>query len=443
MNIQKKFVIYTFSCLLLSFICNSSIQSHPIQRLEVSSTLNPVGSGARAFGMGDAYIAVADDATAASWNPAALNNLEHPELSLVAVNYQNIEKNNFGTNPEANGIRCVYKNSLNYFSLTYPFEISTSSRTYPIVLSLNYQNLYNFDREWRPTFFLQTEGFVLKQNIDYIQSGNLSALGLAGCIEIIKNLSVGLTINIWNSELTSNNWEKKVYQIGSGTNEGHEFVFTYTAYDKYEFNGFNVNFNIGALWKKEYPNHSINIGTVIKTPFRADITHQSKYQYSLHYLEKEDPEPDNSYSYDEKDTVDLPLSYGIGVACVFDKLNLKVDIDLYITDWDDYIITEPNVNDDSYKDTIKVCLGMEYLFFRENYINSIIPLRTGLFYDPVPEDDYYGFSLGFGIHKDKFHFDVGYQYRFGNNVSKYIYKSLKFSQDVKEHTICASFIYRL
>ncbi len=37
------------------------------QRLEIPSSPNPVGSGARALGMGGAFIAVADDATAASW----------------------------------------------------------------------------------------------------------------------------------------------------------------------------------------------------------------------------------------------------------------------------------------------------------------------------------------------------------------------------------------
>ena len=34
-----------------------------------------LGSGARAFGMGGAFLARADDATAASWNPAGLSYL--------------------------------------------------------------------------------------------------------------------------------------------------------------------------------------------------------------------------------------------------------------------------------------------------------------------------------------------------------------------------------
>ena len=44
----------------------------------INTTPLPVGSGARAIGQGGAFIAVADDATAASWNPGALIQLERP-----------------------------------------------------------------------------------------------------------------------------------------------------------------------------------------------------------------------------------------------------------------------------------------------------------------------------------------------------------------------------
>ena len=54
-----------------------------IGRAEIASSFNPVGSGARALGMGGAFIAVADDATAASWNPGGLIQLEKPEISAV------------------------------------------------------------------------------------------------------------------------------------------------------------------------------------------------------------------------------------------------------------------------------------------------------------------------------------------------------------------------
>jgi len=449
----NRFKICMFTCLMLFIILKYPVQSNLIQRIEIPSTLNPVGSGARAFGMGGAFIAVADDATAASWNPAALDNLEIPELSFVMTNFHRIEDNAFGTNPEANGSQNVYKNSLNYFSLSYPGIFSPF-----IVLSLNYQNLYNFDREWYLPFLIQSEEFVLNQNASYQQTGDLSALGLAGSYKINKNISVGLTINIWNNELSTNHWKKKIVQKGIGSNEGHDFMFTYTATDEYEFENFNFNFNLGVLWKKVYSNqflNYVNVGAVIKTPFRANITHKSKYRYFFHYLEKTEPEPDNSGSFEEKDTLDLPLSYGVGTAFVFGKGNcFKVDLDIYATEWKDYIIPDttesenPNETDNSYSDnkrTVQVRLGMEYyLLYKNNYI---IPFRTGFFYDPVPGDgyidDYYGFTLGFGLTNKYIQFDFGYQYRFGNNVSKYIYKSLNFSQDVGEHTFCASIIYTL
>jgi hypothetical protein len=45
----------------------------------------PDAAPARAFGMGGAFLARADDATAASWNPAGLSYLRAPELSFVGV----------------------------------------------------------------------------------------------------------------------------------------------------------------------------------------------------------------------------------------------------------------------------------------------------------------------------------------------------------------------
>src|SRR5690349_5208750 len=43
------------------------------------------GSGARALGMGGAFIARPDDATAATWNPAGLSYLRTPEISAAGV----------------------------------------------------------------------------------------------------------------------------------------------------------------------------------------------------------------------------------------------------------------------------------------------------------------------------------------------------------------------
>src|SRR5512142_382655 len=44
---------------------------------------NGLGFGARAMGMAGAFSAIADDASAASWNPAGLGQLIRPEVTVV------------------------------------------------------------------------------------------------------------------------------------------------------------------------------------------------------------------------------------------------------------------------------------------------------------------------------------------------------------------------
>ncbi|MGA1863612.1 MAG: hypothetical protein ACMUHX_00970 [bacterium] len=73
----KKIVILMF---LVSVILPQGIYAD-YPDMDMQATPNPVGSGARAMGMGGAFIGVADDATAASWNPAGLLQLRQPEIS--------------------------------------------------------------------------------------------------------------------------------------------------------------------------------------------------------------------------------------------------------------------------------------------------------------------------------------------------------------------------
>src|SRR5690349_17928904 len=59
-------------------------------RVEASETANAqflkLGAGARAAGMADAFTSVADDVTAAYWNPAGLAQLTTPEISVMQNN---------------------------------------------------------------------------------------------------------------------------------------------------------------------------------------------------------------------------------------------------------------------------------------------------------------------------------------------------------------------
>jgi len=116
-------------------------------RIEVASTFNPVGSGARSLGMGGAFISIADDATAASWNPGALIQLRSPEISMTAGTFKRNEDNTFATNPESSGNQPITNSNLNYLSASYPCGAEKCGKN--MVFSINYQNLYNFDKHWK------------------------------------------------------------------------------------------------------------------------------------------------------------------------------------------------------------------------------------------------------------------------------------------------------
>jgi len=432
-----------FLCFLI-MICSGFLTyafAQALQRIEIPSSINPVGSGARALGMGGAFIAIADDATAASWNPGGLIQLERPEASIVGAYFDRTESNTFGTNPEASGSQDVSKSSINYLSVAYPFTVWAHN----MIVSVNYQNLYDFSREWNFPFTQASGNLLVDQDVDYTQEGSLSALGVAYCVQITPNFSFGLTLNLWKDGLYPNEWEQNTLQTGSGIHVGNPFIFESKSYDKYSFSGFNIN--VGILW---HVNDKVTIGAVVKTPFEADLRHGSTFTSSIHYL---GPGADSTTSIASADdeTLEMPMSYGIGFAYRFSD-EFTASIDIYRTEWDDYVLTDSNgnrtspisgesISDSDIDPTHQIRIGAEYLLIKPTYV---IPLRGGIFYDPAPAegspDDFYGLSFGSGIAYRQCIFDIAYQYRFGNDVGTSIMKNLNFSQDVDEHTIYSSVI---
>jgi hypothetical protein len=109
----------------------------------------PTGSGARALGFAGGFTAVADDATAASWNPAGLLQLERPEVSAV-YRHQWTANRHHSDDPDFQVGRDDYDSGgLNYLSAAYPFLIGPLHRN--AVISLNYQEAYDFTQSFHAT----------------------------------------------------------------------------------------------------------------------------------------------------------------------------------------------------------------------------------------------------------------------------------------------------
>jgi long-subunit fatty acid transport protein len=406
--------------------------------MEIPSSPNPVGSGARALGMGGAFIAVADDATASSWNPGGLIQLEKPEMSFVLGYIQRSENNRFGENPEASGKQMIDDFNLNYLSVTYPFQINNRN----MIFSLNYQQLYDFNRYWNFNFNYPSGH---KEYFNYKQKGAIYAIGIAYSVQIINSFSIGVAMNYWGNILFDNKWEQR-YNIQTELKiGGKDATDFYNKKEEYSFEGWNAN--LGFLWKL---NERWTLGGVFKTPFTADIDHKITIDETTilptgkikHFA----PLP---VDYDEK--LHMPMSYGIGLAYRFSD-NLSISGDIYRTHWNDFELeledgrkTSPissrNTEDSDIDPTICLRMGIEYLIIGKKIV---LPFRGGVFYDAAPAenspDDYYGFSLGSGFVFKRFIFDIAYQFRFGNDVGGSVLEELDFSQDVREHIVYASLI---
>ncbi len=427
---------------LATSLCN--VSPGQAQEIEFASSPNPVGSGARALGMGGAFIAVADDATAASWNPAGLIQLELPEVSIVGAGYSRSEDNTFIGHPEADGSQSASDIALNYLSAAYPFNAFDRN----MIITLTYQHLYDFNRSWQFDFLYNEDGLILDRKIDYNQEGGLSAVGLSCAIQVVPSLSLGITMNVWNDSVGNNNWTQDTIVTGTGSLGPSRLREQYHNTDSYNFEG--INFNLGFFWRF---NEALTVGGVLKTPFTADVEHDASLTSTIDLMNT--PLAGTIWSFTEtgryNEEMDMPMSYGLGVSYRFSDA-LTASLDVYRTHWEDMMYTDHTGTttsaisglEESRSDidpTIQIRTGVEYLIIKPRYI---IPLRAGLFYDPAPSerggDNLYGLTLGTGLGWKQFIFDISYQFRFGNDVGSAIYKTGELSQDVREHTVYASLI---
>ncbi|MFM1922053.1 MAG: hypothetical protein RLZZ303_3687 [Candidatus Hydrogenedentota bacterium] len=445
------------------------------QGIQINSSPNPVGSGARALGMGAAFIAIADDATAASWNPGGLTQLEQPEISLVYAWKDYGEDLDSWTHPELNGSNAVDLDQINYLSFVYPFQRTLAGRNF--VLSMNYLKQYDFDRDLGLRFH-QSTGLALGNRgsimtgLEYSQRGSLASLSPAFGFEITDTLSVGVTWNIYDNDLLdSNGWKTRQTErrmvFVNGVPAGFSNFFQREDYTDFE----GHNFTFGALWK---PNSRWGVGAVYHTGWDADVNYE---RASITFSPPGFVFP----SYARRGvTYSFPKAYGLGVSYRFPNDKLTLSFDITRREWDEFIIDDPDnpsflnkkrsgVSNQSlyfapeFDATHTVRLGAEYVFVDEKAPeqNFMPSLRAGVFYDPEPSssrsdsfwdlgfiradngsgevEDYYGVSLGLGLLVyDRVNIDLAYIYRWGKDVRTDTLGLAGTGFDVEQHQLYLS-----
>ncbi|MCK4654906.1 MAG: hypothetical protein KAU01_10730 [Candidatus Cloacimonetes bacterium] len=320
---------------------------------------NITGAGARVAGMGGAFIGVADDATAITWNPGGLTQLYRPEVSVV-TRY------------------ITEKYDAEYDEETYDqghFVVNFVSAAYPLmngklVVALAYQKQLDMFSDWGD----DTESFG---------GANTITPGLA--YRIIPLLSIGMATNIWTGS-----WEEDTIDYGDYVSRS------------INFSGFNMN--LGAML--DFSNFQnpipLKFGFSMRTPFELEVEVDADYDYY----------DDMEYT----NIVEMPMMMGFGASYRIGE-NFTVAADYEMRKYGaSEIVYEDDSSvplSDSEEDLNQFRVGGEYLVITDF---AVIPLRLG--YQNVPtliadenEDQVVGTGLSFGsgLIFERFSFDVTFQ----------------------------------
>jgi hypothetical protein len=315
-----------------------------IVSLGVAQDWNISGAGARAEGLGGAFIGVADDATAISWNPSGLGQLERTELSLVGRWIQEEEKYENPLYPQFNYEAKQSHWTYNFASIAFPLHAGKVN----IVPAVAFQKQLDFYSQWDyPAYSLESNGGA---------STITPGIGL----KVHPMIYVGGAVNIWLGNFES----AKTYKASKE-------VFS----KDQDFSG--LNFIAGILvdfegMKKPIP---IKLGATMKTPFelKVDGTYEDK-------LTGTTPQKGTLVN-----TVEMPLMYGFGASGrIGENLTIAVDFESRLYgDKKDYAESDGGTTtagrdtfqlSTSKSDLNQVRVGAEYLVVTTA---GVIPIRAG------------------------------------------------------------------
>ncbi len=428
---HKMFVL--FASLLVGFSNTASGQSGGVrpELLEVVNP-NPVGSGARALGMANAFIGVADDATAAFWNPAGAFRLQTLEISCAWEAIAHSER--LGGSGDDTTVRIE---DLNFASVVLPYWKRRN-----FVFSLNYLELYRFDRDFGTPFDFAVSSSLQHAGVyDFRQRGAFSVLAPSMALEVSSRLALGITINVWNDDVTGNSSFSKTESLSNQVVTFNGNVFGVNSV--FRENRFTVDdgYSIvaGAMFRLT---KDLSLSGVVKPAFDMGLDRR--------LLERTVNDTGQSTTMIAAATsADLEFPWIIGLGAAWQPNDVFTAAwDVTWTDWSNYRVDEGGgeINPvtgspDALRDTFTMRLGCEFVVVTDRVL---IPLRCGIGYDPSPAvsatDEYVTLNAGTGIQFTRFALDLGYEFRFGNDVNGDNLAVFGGDQDVRQHRILASMI---
>ncbi len=345
---------------------SAAAAGHPFTELEIPLP-DLVGTHARAVGMGRAHIAVAEDASAITWNPAGLVHVKRVELSTsISSDDQEIETTWFGNGADGSSSDA----QIGGLHFIYPFPTYRGS----LVLGFGIDRLRNYDLDYirsgldsDVSIWGGRPGLLTDR---HQREGKLTAVSGAVAWDVTPRLSVGGTVQI----LTGSILDEQSFRTEDADDATDTlYLDDYFLLDM-DLSGYSAM--AGFLYQAS---PQIRFGGVLGTPRVLDFERVEQIRFSTRYDDgSEIIESDFGGLADEEIT--FPWWAGFGVS--FAKRGFMLAADVRYSDWQ---AIEDKVGDTEfflkpyYDEKLSFSIGGEYLF-------PAFPLRVraGYGYDPVP-----------------------------------------------------------
>jgi long-subunit fatty acid transport protein len=389
---------------LLIFCCLISVSTDGIAQLEEIAIGNTFGVGARAMGMGGAFLGVADDFTALYWNPAGLAQIGKFEF------YGGFAHNGLNTDTQFTRGRVTAsersKTRPNSIGLVYPFYATTGG----LAIALGYNRPQNFDSRAAIQGIDPSSGTVFSGlDVDETESnsGGMDIWSFGVGVFISKNILLGGSLDFWYGT-SLNELDSAATDISNVDSELANFSFRDTIDREYH----GISGRVGILARiGEY----VTLGVTALSPMNLGVDELWRQETIAVFDdgERESDAEEGGIGYD----IERPFEFGGGVAVKLLEKRLTVASDFQFSDWTQTKYTALPSDDididhfeEFYDSTIQIRVGAEY---RIPTVEANV--RVGYFRDPIPftgkdidsDRDFLTFGLG-KVFDEVLKFDVAY-----------------------------------
>ncbi len=406
------------------------------------------GSGARAQGMGRAFVGLSDDVTSGSWNPAGLYNLDQPIISLSYGS--TLPRGSTENNPMITGsstsLRFDHNGSIDGVT-GINFVAPLRVKGQPFVGSFAYNRgfdeyeveLYSdqFTAIYSPNGAILDTTEFNSETISEMQ-GTMNSVNFGLATRIYETYSAGVTVNVYTGSVTRNSvTATRSDSILDANLQTRNQLTTNTILDSNSFSGYN--FTLGFKRSSE----KLDLGLMIRTPFDLEIeTDRGVFFVTQQNGQTIDAGTDTVFFDDMIAKYEMPWMIGLGAALKpNERLTLAADLEYRAFDGRtvlirDSVFLDPGGQNEEFftelpadslwDNVLQLRLGVEYLW---NQSFATIPLRAGFGYTPslVPSTNLVVsssdttfttegtngimFSLGAGMWWNQIHFDIAYSYQ--------------------------------